>query len=167
MVSLLKKLFGEESGTAAVEAAVALPVLLVLASGVLEMSNAVFDHQEIATGVRDAARFYARLRVVTPGDNPCNDNDPSGAKNLAVNGVITGGTGRVRGWKVGNVAIACAAVANPINAATGELTYNGSNPLYIITVSTAYPYQQLGLLGAFGLPSPTFNVVHSERWIGD
>jgi Flp pilus assembly protein TadG len=160
IVSLLRRLLGEQSGTAAVEAAVALPVLLVLASGVFEISNAVFDHQEIATGVRDAARYLARVT------DPTNATSQTYAKNLAVNGVITGGTARVRGWKVGNVTITITAVANAPGA-NGEPPYRGPNPLNIVTVSTAYLYQQIGLLEAFGLPSPTLNVVHSERAIGD
>jgi len=158
MVSLLRRLLGEQSGTAAVEAAVALPVLLVLASGVFEFSNAVFDHQEITTGIRDAARYLARVQ------DPADGTSQTYAKNLAVNGVIIGGTARVRGW--GNVTITITHVANPL-LANGERTYRGPDPLSIVRVWTAYPYQQIGLLGAFGLPSPTFSVSHSERAIGD
>jgi Flp pilus assembly protein TadG len=159
MARLLRKLLEDASGTAAVEAAVALPMLLLLGSGVFEFSNAIFDHQEIATGIRDAARYLARVQ------DPTVATSQTYAKNLAVNGVITGGTARVRGWKVGNVTITITQVANPL-LANGEPTYRGPNPLDIVTVSTAYPYQQIGLLKAFGLPSPTFNVVHSERAIG-
>jgi Flp pilus assembly protein TadG len=159
MARLLRKLLGEESGTAAVEAAITLPMLLLLGSGVFEFSNAFFDHQEITTGIRDAARYLARVPV------PTDATSQAYAKNLAVNGVITGGTARVRGWKVGNVVITITPVANaPVN---GEPPYRGPDPLNIVTVSTVFPYQQIGLLKAFGLASPTFNVAHSERAIGD
>ena len=164
MARLLRKLLGEESGAAAVEAAVTLPVLLLLGSGVFEFSNAFFDHQEITTGIRDAARYFARLPVPNQGNNPCVVNDQTFAKNLAVYGDINGGTKpRVPGWTVGAVTITCPEVDNP----SGGVTYRGAAKLYFVRAATSFPYQQIGLLNAFGLGSPTFTVAHSERWIGD
>jgi Flp pilus assembly protein TadG len=156
----LRKLIGEETGVAAVEAALVVPVLVLFGFGVLEFSNGFFDHQQVTTGVRDAARYLARV------SDPTDATSQGYAKNLAVSGAIAGGKARVAGWTVANVTIAIANVANPINPATGELTYRGANPLKIVTVSTSFPYRQMGFLTAFGLATPPLTVAHSERWIG-
>jgi Flp pilus assembly protein TadG len=170
MAHLLKKLIREESGAAVVEAAIVFPVLITLAFGVFEFSNAFFDHQEITTGVRDAARYFARLPVQAANDNPCADNagEIANAQNIAVYGTSTaGGKPRVAGWTPGSVAINCVAVPNPTNPATGEPSYRGPQPsLYIIQVQTAVAYPQFGLLTYLGLPAPTFTLTDYERWIG-
>ncbi|MGH6852284.1 MAG: TadE/TadG family type IV pilus assembly protein [Methylocella sp.] len=163
MASLLKKLISDDRGAAIVEAAVTFPVLLTLGLGVFEFSNAFYDHQEITTGVRDAARYMARV----PGS--CADATAvSNATNLAVNGAIAGGTPRVSGWT--GVAIGCATVANPLVA--GERTYRGGDPnnnyaITIVTVTASVPYQGFGLLSYRRLTPPTFTLAHSERSIGD
>jgi len=172
MSSLLKKLIREDSGTATIEAAVVFPMLMTLGFGAIEFSNAFYDHQEISTGIRDAARYMAR--VTDPSNNPCNNSTAVGyAKNLAVNAVISGGSARIPGftksessWTTGNVTITCTAVANPVNAATGERSYRGQSTLYIVTVTTAVTYPQFGFMTYLGLSAPTINLSHSERWIG-
>lgn len=167
MVNLLKRLIREDRGTAVLEAAVTFPLLMTLGFGAFEFSNAFFEHQEITTGVRDAARYFARLPVLNPGDNPC-DLDQTAAKNLAVFGTIDATTPpRVPridknnpGWTVGEVAIACTPVDN------SALTYRGATTLYIIRVTATVPYPQLGFMTAIGLTAPTFTLTHFERWIG-
>jgi Flp pilus assembly protein TadG len=163
MASLLKKLIGDERGSAIVEAAFTFPLLVTFGFGVFEFSNAFYDHQEITTGIRDAARYLARVPVPITGANETE------AKNLAVFG--GGANPRVQGWTTGEVGIALTIVANPINPATGETTYRGGDPLNnfqitIVTVTAAVPYPPLGFLTAFGLPVPTFNLAHTERSIG-
>ena len=160
MTSLLKRLIREDRGAAIVEATIVLPLLLTLGFGVLQFSNAFYDHQQITTGIRDAARYLARV------PNPNNGAAQANAQNLAVYGNI-GGTGpaRVPAWTIGQVTPTITTVANP-SAATGNLTLRGPDPLTIIVVSAAVPYPGLGFLTYLGLASPTINITHSERWIG-
>lgn len=150
-----------ESGSALLEGAIVFPLLLTLGLGAIEFSNAFYDHQEITTGLRDAARYMARVLPTGSVNNPCaNATAMANAQNLAVNGVISGGSARISGWTTGNVTISCAAVSN------ASSTYRGPSTLYIVTASTAVTYPQFGLLTFLGLTAPTINLSHSERWIG-
>jgi Flp pilus assembly protein TadG len=169
MVSLLKRLIREDRGTAVLEAAVVFPLLMTLGFGAFEFSNAFFEHQEITTGVRDAARYLAR-EATTAANPTCGTAIPASqglAQNLAVYGNIAGSTpARVPTWTTGEVAITVTTQANPIDPNTSEPTYRGPDPLCIITVKATVPYPQLGFMGAIGLTAPTFTVAHFERWIG-
>jgi Flp pilus assembly protein TadG len=167
MAGFLKKLIRDDLGAALVEAAVTFPVLITLGAGVFEFSNAFYAHQEITTGVRDAARYLARAELsLIPPIATCDAAiaaKAAGAKNLAVYGNIGGsGYARVQGWTTGMVTVTSTDVAN-----TGTPPpYRGPNPVCIVNVAAAVPYPQFGLLTYLGVAVPTFNLAHSERWIG-
>jgi len=88
---VLKLLLSAQSGAALVEAAVVLPVFLTLVGGIYEFGFFLFQEQLVNSGVRDAARYLA-LTV-----DPTGNANQSNAKNLAVNGSISGGTPRLPG----------------------------------------------------------------------
>jgi Flp pilus assembly protein TadG len=165
MAGFLKKLIRDDRGAALVEAAVTFPVLITLGFGVFEFSNAFYAHQEITTGVRDAARYLARAELSNAANN-CDAAITAATaqgKNLAVYGNIGGsGNARVQGWTTGMVTVTHIDVAN-----TGNPPYRpGINPLCVVEVSAAVPYFQFGLLTYLGVAAPTFNLAHYERWIG-
>ncbi len=159
--SILIQALRDETGAAAVEAVIVTPVLLSLAFGTIAFSNLFWDHQQISTGVRDAARYLARVQdpnVVAAWDR---------AKNIAVYG-DAGGTmpARVAGFTLDQV-------ANPDVESfdnSGD-TYRGPDTLYIVTVTATVDYQDFspfgGMLTALGLTPPIFAISHSERWIGE
>jgi Flp pilus assembly protein TadG len=151
MARLRKCLFKDEAGAAAVEAAIVTPVLLTLAFGGIEFSNLFYDHQQISMGVRDAARYLAR--VDDPTDGTAQDN----AKEIAVYGEVDGSTPRVDGWKTGDVSVSTLAIDN------SAATYGGLASFYVVTVTTTTAYSQIGLLSGLGLTPPTFTISHSER----
>lgn len=170
MAGFLKRLMRDDRGAALVEAAVTFPVLITLGFGVFEFSNAFYAHQEITTGVRDAARYLARAEL-SPAAPTCDaaiNAAAAGAKNLAVYGNISGsGNARVYRWTAAMVTVTSTDVANAVDPQTGESPYRGFNPLCIVRVAAAVPYPQFGLLTYLGIGVPTFNLAHSERWIGD
>jgi Flp pilus assembly protein TadG len=155
----------DTAGAAFVEAAVVLPILMVLGFVGFEFANIFYSHQLVTTGIRDAARFLARdphMTLSAVGSSCTLDATYMGyARNLAVYGDVTTGTRtRVPGWDTGQVTIRVTPVAN------GTLTYRGTNPLCVITVSTSFTYRQIGMLRAFNFADQTLSVTHSERWIG-
>ncbi|MDJ1159215.1 pilus assembly protein [Chelatococcus sp. SYSU_G07232] len=160
MFTLLARLRSDEHGTALIEGAIVLPVLMLLAYGVFEFSNAFYAHHLMTTGIRDAARYLARTA------------DPaaaaSQARNLATTGTIDGsGRRRVSWWAPSDVAVAVQTIANPVDPATGERPYRGGNQISIVTVSTSPSYPGLGTLGFLGLSSFAVRASHRERVIGD
>ena len=82
--------------------------------GVFEFSWYFYNQQLVEIGVRDAARYMARVQVAGTPNTPCTQTDSSGtlyttdAANIAVTGqTASGGTARVSGWTAANVTISC------------------------------------------------------------
>jgi hypothetical protein len=155
----------DEDGSALIEGAIAIPVLCVLLFGIYEFSWFFYQQHLISTGLRDAARYAARLPAA------CNSSSPDWlvvqalAKNLATTGSIQGGVARVTGWTSAAVRLDCSGIENPIEAG-GLSGYRGGPVIYVMTASTRFRESTLGLFGFLGLPAPTISVSHSERVIG-
>jgi Flp pilus assembly protein TadG len=166
MASLFKKLFREDCGNAFIEASIMLPVLVTLGFGALEFANVFGQHQEMTTGLRDAARYLARVPLTAPGQT-CNAAiaaQAGTARNLAAYGTIAAGTQlRVPNWAPGNINVA---IANVDNSACPPAYNGGPATLCIVTVWTSAPYTGFGFLAAIGVTAPTVNLTHSERWLG-
>jgi TadE-like protein len=152
-------------GSALVEGAVVVPVLIMLLFGVYEFSWFFYQQHVISTGLRDAARYLARSH------DPCDFASPiwgaaqESAKNLAATGSIGGGPARVKGWTAAMVVPRCGQVDNS-PPARGQSAYRGGLAIYVVTVSTRFTDPSLGFFGLFGLPLPIISVSHSERAIG-
>ena len=58
---MLQSLSGDKDGSALVEGAVLVPLLFVLLFGVYEFSWFFYQQHLVSTGVRDAARYLARV----------------------------------------------------------------------------------------------------------
>src|SRR5437773_8274224 len=102
LLRMAQPLWRDNEGSALLEGAVLVPMLLVLLGGVYEFSWIFYKQKLIEAGVRDAARYLSRVctnqqlsscPVPTATDpNPCNATDGSGtpyttyAKNVAVYG---------------------------------------------------------------------------------
>lgn len=146
------------SGAALVEFSLTLPLLLSLAFGVGEFGRLLYQHQLIVTGIRDAARYLARV------------SDPIAAtaagQNLATTGLVTGGTARVSYWQASDVLVTAPTVANPTDPLTGQPSYRSGGPVTVVRVTTTVQYQDVGFLSFLGLTPPTFTLAHEERFIG-
>ncbi|WP_217578625.1 TadE/TadG family type IV pilus assembly protein [Mesorhizobium sp. GbtcB19] len=150
----------DEDGAVLVEMALLTPFLLLLSAGVFEFSNALNTRMLLDAGVRDAARYMARCSSDW-------DTCSGLAKNLAVNGAVTGGSARVTGWTVDEVTINKPVSLQAIDPATGtELYLSATANVDVVKVSTSYPYQDLGLWFYLGFPQLHLSVFHEERVLG-
>lgn len=153
----------DDEGSVLVEATILMPFLVTLIFGLFEFSWYFHKQQLVESGVRDAARYLARV-APDDGTDPCTLTIPvdfkARAKNIAVNGAATGGTARVPGWTTGSVTISCATVSNSSGA------YQGYSTLYIITATTNFADPALGYFGMLGLTTPNLSASHAERSIG-
>jgi len=163
--SMLKRLARDNEGSAMIEGAIAVPVLCLLLFGVYEFSWFFYQQHLVSEGLRDAARYLARVSA------PC---DPAStewpleqmrAKNLATTTSIGGGAARVKGWTAASVSVQCTAIENPIGP-TGLSAYRAGPVVFVVTASTRFTNPALGLFGILGLRSPVISVSHSERVIG-
>jgi len=151
----------DEDGTSLFEAALTLPILILLSLGAMEFAWVFQNQQLVETGVRDAARYLARTTGGQSDQNPCSNTTQVGyAQNIAVYGKTTSGTPRVSGWSAGNVVVSCPSFGN-----SGG-TYAGATTQYKVQVTTSFPDPALGLLKALGNWTPYLSATHVERSIG-
>jgi Flp pilus assembly protein TadG len=155
-------LWQDTEGSALVEAAVVMPMIIPLVLGVLEFSWYFHKQQLVESGVRDAARYLARTSAADSDANPCNNaTSLSNAQSIAVYGVITGGgTARVPGWTTGSVIITCPSFPNTAGS------YLGATTIYRVTVTTTFVDPALGFFTLLNLTVPNLSASHTERSIG-
>jgi Flp pilus assembly protein TadG len=156
---ILQSLWRNSEGSALIEGAIIVPVLLVLVLGVFEFSWLIDQQHLISTGIHDAARYIARSA------NPNDLTIQRAAKNLAITGAIDGNTARVRGWTTRDVNIRYASVENPVGV-NGSTPFRGGAVIQRVTVSTTFTVPSLGFFGFLGLKPPALTVSHQERVIG-
>jgi Flp pilus assembly protein TadG len=154
LLNTLKSVSRTDSGAALVEAAIVLPIVLVLVGGVYEFGFFIYQDQLATSGVRDAARYLALT------SDPTDVTNQTDARNLAVTGSIGGGPPRVAGWSPSDISIAVDAVDNSAD------TYSGGATIQLVTVSTSFLDSTLGFLGLLGLKAPTITASHEERVVG-
>jgi Flp pilus assembly protein TadG len=164
----VKSVWSCNEGSVLVEAAVLTPMLFSLVFGVVEFSYYLYQQQLIETGVRDAARYVARIPVTTSGATPCTQTDPATgtlyityAQNIALYGTTSSSdaTHRVRGWS-GPVTITCPTTNNSSG------TYADGTTIYTISATTSFSDPALGFFGLLHLTPPAISVTHKERFIG-
>ena len=158
-VRILQSLWRNGEGSALIEGAIVVPLLLILVLGVFEFSWLIDQQHLISTGIYDAARYIAQSA------NPNNLTIQKRAKNLATTGAIDGDTARVRGWTARDVNISYSSVANPVDV-NGSTTFRGGAVIRSVTVSTTFTVPSLGFFGFLGLKPPALTVSHQERVIG-
>src|SRR5215471_11287935 len=107
-----QRLWRDEQGSALIEGAVVVPMLVALLSGIFEFSWLFYQQHLVAIGLHDAAGYLAR------SSDPCNAVSPAWkteqqlAKNLATHGSLSGGAARVRGWTAEMVTTKCSKIDN-------------------------------------------------------
>jgi Flp pilus assembly protein TadG len=164
----------DHRGTALVETALILPLMVPLTAGVFEFGNLIHKKLLMEAGLSDGARFAARCNsqlYTNAGLAAINCADI--AANIAVFGNV-GGTGnsRVEGWlKAGgasnNATVTIAASGSCHDAVVAGVTEYRSTTaqVCIVRAAGAYPYSGIGMLSLLGIGPITLNGFHEERLI--
>jgi Flp pilus assembly protein TadG len=158
-VRILQSLWRNGEGSALIEGAIVVPLLLILVLGAFEFSWLIDQQHLISTGIHDAARYIAQSA------NPNDLTIQKRAKNLATTGAIDGDAARVRGWTARDVSISYSSVENPVDV-NGSTTFRGGAVIRSVTVSTTFSVPSFGFFGFLGLKPPALTVSHQERVIG-
>jgi TadE-like protein len=154
----------DQRGSALIESAAVIPLLIALVFGVFEFSWLFYQQHLIAIGLHDAADYLAR------SPEPCNPfsrawmAEQQHAKTLATSGSLSGGAARVRGWTAEMVTTKCKRIDNPIGR-DGLSRFRGAS-IYVVIASTEFTYPSLGFLDLLHLRSPVISASYSERAIG-
>lgn len=154
-----RRIARDQEGAALLEGAVVFPFLFVLSFGVFEFSNIFFQHHIITTGVRDAARFAARV------DDP--QAFETQIRNLAVRGTIDEtGALRLNWWNPGADQFDVSVDVIPNPEVDGNRLYRGGATIAVVEVSAEVNYPVLGFFGFLGIDGVTMTIAHQERVIG-
>ena len=147
-------------GVAAMEAGLAFPFIVALAAGLFELGSIFYNFELIQTGVRDAARYLARVADPVASEGS--------ARNLALRGTVdSSGALRVKWWQPAHIQISYKTTPNPVDETTGRRLYRGRDPLIVVRVSTSFDHAGLGLLRAAGLGPVRVAAAHEERYVGE
>jgi Flp pilus assembly protein TadG len=141
----LKCFFGNDRGVIMTEAILSLPILVLLAAGVLEFGSVLWQREQIVTGLRDSIRYLARCRHA---DATCDTT----ARNIAYYGSSAVGTLRVPGWN---------STDSPITITRATLVAQD-----VVTASTTHTLLNSPLFGILGIATITVTLDHQQRDIG-
>jgi hypothetical protein len=154
---LLSRLRRDGRGTAIVETAIVLPVIVLLMFGIVELGRALQQHHALTKSVRDAARYIARVPLACPAAGDPNwAAVKTAAQTLAATGRLSGGTPLVEGWTAAHFDIADPACVD----------WSG-RAVQVITVSAEIPYLDLGFLNVIGLEPFNLAAQHQQVHIGE
>lgn len=150
LTRLHKDLARSSSGTAFIEAAVLLPVILGVMGGIFDFGRAYATMAAAQKSLRGAVRYLTLL----PSGAVCSWG-ATNARNIAVYGNFSGsGSPVVTGWTVDDVTL-----VSPTTCAY-------ATPVGKIKMSADVPYTSL-MWNIVGLPSTiTMSVEYEERWVG-
>jgi len=134
-----RSLWLDQQGSALIEGAVVMPLLIALVFGVFEFSWLFYQQHLVAIGLHDAADYLAR------SPDPCNSAS--------------------RTWKAEQqmVTTKCSKIDNPVGR-NGLSRFRGAS-VYVVTASTQFTYPSLGFLNLLHLRSPVISASYSERAI--
>jgi Flp pilus assembly protein TadG len=154
-------LWRDDIGAALVEFTLLAPFLLFLGLGMSEFGRFLYQYQLVLDGVRDGARYLARL--YDPADSAAQaDAKENNAKNLVVTGTIDGsGAPRVDGWTVTDVDFIIIDIPNP------DGDYRGDTTIHAVQATATFDYADVGFLAALGLPAISIDATHMQRAIGE
>ena len=130
---MLRRLIIDTRASISVEAGLVLPFLILLGIAAADYSNLLISHHKMQSSLTNAGNYLARAGA----PNALEAN----ARNLAVTGVISGGTAKLPGWTTGDINIAYKTTVNANN------NYRGNN-IRVVQVSTALEYRGFGFVNA-------------------
>ncbi|MGH6892691.1 MAG: TadE/TadG family type IV pilus assembly protein [Dongiaceae bacterium] len=143
----------DDFGAALVEFTILAPFLFALAFGIAEFGRFLYQYQLVVEGLRDAARYLARL-------DPDDSTNQTNAANLATTGTIDGsGAARVAGWTTGDVTFVITDVDNSAG------TYRGPAIIKAVQATTTFNYADVGFLDALGFGAISVDAAHEQRAI--
>ena len=174
------------SGAALVEVSAVIPLVLLIGLGVVEFGNAIYSEHLIENGVRDAARYVARMPRTDSATNTANNTK---AAYIAVYGTATApsdtcnststlamkNSRRVSWWcDTSTISVTYPCFNNvqvvagcALNATPGTKIYRGLGSITTVTVTATVPYASLGFMSYFNLAAPTFSLSHTERIVSE
>lgn len=147
------RLVRDERGTSVVEFALALPVMLLMASGFIEIGRAHIHAEAVEKSLRTAVEFAAR------NDFPLSSGATTSIENLVRTSTLDGtGAALVPGFESGGGTIT-----------VSTQSYDpGVGAVPVVRITARVPYQPIlsGLMALVGVDSFNIEASHEQAYIG-
>jgi Flp pilus assembly protein TadG len=151
MMHRIVSLVRDRNGTAGVEMALVLPLLLVLMFGSFELGNYFLSEHVVDKAVRDAARYAARLPLAdySSCSVPSGEAAEQQTQRVARFGDPSGsGAARLVDWTADSMTTVTISCDTTSSYGTGGIYADFPDGAPVVTVSTTVPYNTLfGMLG--------------------
>lgn len=143
-MSCFRRIRTANSGAAAAEMALVLPLLIIVLFGSFEIGHFFYSAHIANKGVRDGARYAARQNFTLLGCGPSVADGPTDIriKEVTRTGQPANGTPRISGWDNGEVTVTVTCTTTGSFATAGIYTglIGGARK---VEVSAAVPYPSL------------------------
>lgn len=167
----------DRRGAALTEFALVLPVLVVVMGFIGEFSRAVYQYHVAEKGVKSAARYLARVPDVTSCATSSFDSYKTNAITMAQRGSFDMSDPFVlNNWTTASdVQVSVTCISNPVDPVTKQSPYYGPELIPVITVSTSFEFNDLGMLNIIKLLKSDsqdrgaieISASHREVYVGD
>ena len=161
---IVSHLVRDERAAAAAEMALALPLLLVLIWGPLEIGNYFLNEHMLIKGVRDGAIYAAHQDITNFScPNTIGGTVVADTKNIVRRGQLSGGVDRLRNWGSANFTMTLRCVTQATNGTTlgGIYALNTGGQVPIITIDATVPYSPI--LGNLGFRPATLSMNATQQ----
>lgn len=158
--SRIRTFLGDESGTALVEFAMLLPMLLLVFAVIIEGGRLMWSYQSVNAGVRDAARYLARI---APGDI-CSSGGSVGTYTAALEDIVRQKSG---GGSIFPSKITVDSVLPTLTCVAGSYRVSPAPVVEVtVTMTITFPFAGLFAFNGQSLGTLTKTVSDQSRVFG-
>ena len=154
-----------ESGAAAAEMALVVPLLVTMMFGAFEAGNFFWSQHIVTNAVRDGARYAGRRPLSDyPGCAP-NESVVDDTRNVTRTGRVSGGTPRIANWTNPVTVEVLPTSPRPTpcnNLFSGGIYTNNPDGAPVVTVTATVPYTG-GLFGVLGFDTTGLSLQASAQ----
>ncbi len=172
----LRRAWRSQSGVAAVEFVLILPLMALMLFGTIDIGRLLFDYHAVSKSVRDASRYVARsdagalfsdLATCTVNPTTAAGSPTQEARNMALTGTTDLSGSYILTYWTDTTTVAVSSVCFDNSAGTFEGFYSGIENIPIVTVAATVSFPLLNgwLLGRNN--NLTFTISHEEAFIGE
>ncbi len=176
IMSGLRQVWRSQSGVAAVEFVLILPLIALMLFGTIDIGRLLFDYHAVSKSVRDAARYVARsdeaalfsdLATCTVNPTTAAGSPTQNARNMALTGTVDLSGAYILKYWTDTSTVTVTGVCFDNSAGTYQGFYAGNDDIPIVSVAATASFP---LLSGWVLSSGnnlTFTISHEQVFIGE
>jgi Flp pilus assembly protein TadG len=160
---MLRNLLKENSGSAAVEMALVLPILITLLFGSFELGNYFLDNHIFTKAVRDGARFASRQSFTSfTCPSTIDSATTNSIRHVTRTGQVSGGNARLANWS-DDTSVTVSLRCDTSGTYSGIYKFNSTGTPIVPVVKVSAEVSYLPLLSAAGFGTGNLKLIASAE----